>query len=296
MIGCDLRLCGGQHGQDGGLAHGGQADEPYVGDGFQLQLDLAILGFLAVLCKAGALTRRRGKAGVALAAAAAPEHGAALARFVHVGDDRTGRKVAHDRTDRHAHDERFAVLAALHFGLAAAAVLRAEMPLELELKQRGQARIRFKDEVAAASAVAAGGAPAGNVLLAVKGCTAVTAVAGLDDDACFINKLHFGKPFSSFPFRRKEAEENQIGGCAILTLPRGRGCIMEHGPSSLLRRTRGRLRGEAQRRERANAGESCVVIGRNAAARYAFIRSQSPSPRSVFCFFSSRKENVPPSL
>ena len=98
---------------------------------------------------------------------------------------------------------------------------------------------------------------------------------------------------SSFLFRRKEAKENQIGGCAILTLPRGRGCIMEHGPSSLLRRTRGRLRGEAQRRERANAGESCVVIGRNAAARYAFIRSQSPSPHSVFCFFSSRKENGP---
>ena len=68
---------------------------------------------------------------------------------------------------------------------------------------------------------------------------------------------------------------------------------MEHGPSSLLRGTRGRPAGEAQRRERANAGESCVVIGRNATARYAFIRSQSPLARSVFCFFSSRKENVP---
>ena len=40
----------------------------------------------------------------------------------------------------------------------------------------------------------------------------------------------------SFPFRRKEAKENQIGGCTILTLPRGHGCIMKHEPAFPFRR------------------------------------------------------------
>ena len=40
----------------------------------------------------------------------------------------------------------------------------------------------------------------------------------------------------AFPFRRKEAKENQIGGCAFLTLPRGHGCIVKHGSSFLFRR------------------------------------------------------------
>ncbi|MDD7139434.1 MAG: hypothetical protein PUH73_03955 [Clostridium sp.] len=48
---------------------------------------------------------------------------------------------------------------------------------------------------------------------------------------------------SSFLFRRKEAKENQIGGCAILTLPRGHGCIVKHG-SSFLRCHRPECRGE----------------------------------------------------
>ena len=138
----------------------------------------------------------------------------------------------------------------------------------------------------------------------------------------------------AFPFRRKEAKENQIGGCVFLALPRGHGCIVKHGSSFLrchrpecrgegclhpqpiplarsvfcffssrkenvpllFRRTRGRPAGEAQRRERANAGESCVVIGRNAAARDAFIRSQSPSPAVSFVSFLQEKKTYPVSL
>jgi hypothetical protein len=47
---------------------------------------------------------------------------------------------------------------------------------------------RGHEDVAAMAAVAAGGTSTGNELLAAKGHTAITAVAGLDSDSCFINK------------------------------------------------------------------------------------------------------------
>ena len=68
------------------------------------------------------------------------------------------------------------------------AALRLVLGVVAEMNQRVVALARLHDDVAAASAVAARGAPARHKLLAPEGHAAVAAVAGLHADFGFIDK------------------------------------------------------------------------------------------------------------
>ncbi|MPM76237.1 hypothetical protein SDC9_123234 [bioreactor metagenome] len=190
MIGRDLRFCGGQHGEDGGFANGGEADEADVRNGLELQLQLILCGLDARLRKTGRLLGCGCELRVAFAAASAVQNDPFLACLAHVGEDGAALQIAHDRADGNADDQRLAVLAAAEFGFARFAILRAIEALKFEIQQRGEMRIGKKHNVSAASAVSAVRPALHDVFFTMEGCVPVSAVSGFDDDSRFIDKLH----------------------------------------------------------------------------------------------------------
>ena len=100
VVVCNFRLCGADGGDEGGLAHVGEADEAHIRDELQLEDHLNVLAGHTGLCKLGDLAGGGGKVCIAVAAAAAPGDGD---RGVvgQVGDDKAALGVLDDRTQRH---------------------------------------------------------------------------------------------------------------------------------------------------------------------------------------------------
>lgn len=124
---------------------------------------------------------------VAQAALAALGHQQAIAMLGQVADDFVGLHVHHHGADRH-HDD--AVFAALAVGLATHAVLaalRLEGPLMPEVDQRIDVLVGHDPHAAAVTAVATIGPTERDELLAAKADTAIAAIAGTDQDFCFVD-------------------------------------------------------------------------------------------------------------
>ena len=166
---------GGGHGRDqAGLAGGREADQGDVGDGLQLQHDVAGFAFDAEQGEAGRAALLRGQRGVAetaLAAGRRNEFGA----FAHeVGEDLAVLGLD-DGAVGDRKDQGFAVLAAAPVTHAGAAVGGVPVGGVVVVQQRGGLGVNAQDDVAAVAAVAAVGPAQGLELLAVDGDTAVAA-------------------------------------------------------------------------------------------------------------------------
>ena len=188
MVVGDLGARRRQHADERRLAHVGEADEPDVGNDLKLQLDVQVLARQAGFGELGDLARRRGKMGVAPAAAAAAGDDDRLGPRK-VGDDQAALGFFKDGAARHADDEVVGVGAALALGAAVLAVGGGVFALVAEIHQRRKVVIGHKKDVAAAAAVAAVRPAGRDVFFAVEGHGAVAAFAGVQPDRRGINKI-----------------------------------------------------------------------------------------------------------
>jgi hypothetical protein len=92
--------------------------------------------------------------------------------------------------DRHFQHDRLAVGAMAVLAHAVGALLGLEVLLIAVVDQRVQSVDHFEDDIAAAAAIAAGGAAELDILLAAERHAAVTAVAGADIDFCLVKEFH----------------------------------------------------------------------------------------------------------
>ena len=184
----DLGAGLGGHGQQGGLAHVGEANQTHVSQELQFQQDVPLLAGQTCLGELGGLTGGGGKALVAPAAVAAPAQDKGLV-VGHIPDDLLSLGVTNDGTTGDLDDEGCAVLAGAVLACAVAAVFGHVLALVAEVHQGGHAGVGLDDDVAAPAAVAAVGTAVGDILFPVEGHCAVAAGTGTDQDAGGINKL-----------------------------------------------------------------------------------------------------------
>src|SRR6201996_3677724 len=92
--------------------------------------------------------------------------------------------------DRHLERDRLAIGAMAVLAHAVGAFLRLEVLLIAVIDQRVEAVGDLNHDVAAAAAIAAGGAAELDILLAAESHAAVTAVAGTNIDLCFVEEFH----------------------------------------------------------------------------------------------------------
>ena len=191
----DLGLGLGDHAEEGGLAHVGEADEAHVRKELQLQDDIVALAGEARLGEAGDLAGGGGEMHIAPAAPASLTEDVGLGGG-HILDDLAGLGVPHQGAPGDPDHEVLAVLAGFPGALAVHAVGGHVFALVAEVHQGGHVVIHLQDDAAAPAAVAAVRAAGGHVFLPVEGHDAVTAVAGLhgdpglvDERACHIRIL-----------------------------------------------------------------------------------------------------------
>jgi len=116
----------------------------------------------------------------------------------HIHNDLTGGGVAHHGSGRHGQNGilgGFAVEFCLH---PVAAVFRHEFAAVLVIQQSIRALVDGKDDVAAATAVAAVRSAVGHIFFAAEGHTAVAAVARLAINLYIINQHNDTSPATCF--------------------------------------------------------------------------------------------------
>ncbi len=129
--------------------------------------------------------------GIAAAAATALAEGKALSRFGEVAEQVAGKGIVNHRARRHRHNEILGGPAGHIIGAAVLPVggdVASHMAKSLEGVEGGP---DLEDDIAAAPAVAAVGAAAWDVLLAMEMHHAVAAFARANEYLCFVNE-HVG--------------------------------------------------------------------------------------------------------
>ena len=179
MVVCDLGLGGADGGDEGGLAHIGEADQAHIRDQFQLQRHLNVLTGHAGLGKLGDLAGGGGKMCIAVAAAAALGDGdRGVVRQVR--DDQAALGVLDHGAQRHLDDKVLGVLAVAQACAALAALRGHILAFIAEIHQGGQMIVRHKDDVAAPAAVAAVRAACGHEFFAVEAHRTIAALARME--------------------------------------------------------------------------------------------------------------------
>ena len=208
MIIRDFGFCGSQHGKQSRFSDVGKTYKSDVGNGFQFQRDLMFFGDFAELRKRGGLSLRVSKTRVAFAASAALKCRKSVAVLEKVGYHVSVCAVFYDRSRRNFYDKVRTAFARAVFRSARSAVFRAEMFAKFEIRKRVYVLVRNKHDVTAVSAVTAVGSAVGNVLFAVEGNDAVSAVACLDENLYIIEK-HINLPVC----RRREVRQELPPHC-----------------------------------------------------------------------------------
>src|SRR5690348_8532796 len=127
---------------------------------------------------------------VALAACAAARNDRPLARHHEVGKHFAAVLVENHRARRHAHHHIAAGMAVLLLAAPGFSVARDQTRVVFEIEQSRETLVNLENHVAAAPAVAPGGAAEGTILLAQERDRAVTPLAGRHEDPRFIDELH----------------------------------------------------------------------------------------------------------
>ena len=179
VVVCNFRLCGADGGDEGGLAHIGEADEAHIRDELQLEGHLNVLAGHTGLCKLGDLAGGGGKVCVAVAAATALSNGD---RGVvgQVCDNKTALCVLDHGAQRHLDDQIFGIFAVAQACAALAALRGHILAFIAEIHQSGQMIVRHKDDVAAPAAVAAVRAACGHEFFAVEAHRTIAALARME--------------------------------------------------------------------------------------------------------------------
>ena len=175
------------HRNQGGFAHIGEAQQPYVCQQFQFQLYFKTLPGGAAFGKAGRLTGGSGKMAVAPAAATAfGNHKGFFPR--NVCQQSTAFHIFDQRAVGNQNYQILTVFAKALTGRAVLSVFGSVFPLVAKIRQSRQIGVGFEHNVAAFTAVAAIGTACRYIFFAAKRNAAVAAVACFDFDFCHINK------------------------------------------------------------------------------------------------------------
>ena len=191
MVVGNLGLGPGDHAEQGGLAHVGEAHQPHVRQQLQLQQHLPDLPRQARLGEPGALAGGGGEVLVAPAAVAPPGQHEVLPAG-HIADDLLCLQIPHHRAPGYAYDQITAVLAGAPLALALPAVFGGVFPLVAEVHQGGHMGVHPQNNVPAPAAVPAVGTAGGHVFLPVEGHGPAAAVPGPDGDPGGVDKLIVG--------------------------------------------------------------------------------------------------------
>ncbi len=184
----DFGFGGGESGDEGGFADVGVADEAGVGE--EAEFEAVVAGFAgsAEFVLAGGLVGGGGEVLVAASAAAAAGDDDGFVGAGEVVDELVGVVVVEEGADGDVEGDGgagFAGAVGAHAVLAAAGFV---FGVEAEVDEGVVGEGGRHEDVAAVSAVSAGGAAAGNEFFAAEGHAAVAAVAGLDADFCFVDE------------------------------------------------------------------------------------------------------------
>ena len=190
MIFGNLRPCGRDRGHEARLADARIADEADISKQFELEDQVLRLARFAELRKRRSAIRCIREFRIAAAAATALCDDGFLPDFREVGDEFSRRLVAHRRSGRDFDDAWCRIRAVLVLDVAVLAIIGLEFPMIAEIEQRVHIRIDAEDDIAAAPAIAARRAAFRHELLAAERRLAMPAVASLDDDLGFVDKLH----------------------------------------------------------------------------------------------------------
>ena len=99
MIVCDLGARLGHFGEERGFPHVGEADQPDVRNGLQLQQNALFLRLFAGLGKVRRVAAAVGKARVALSPVSARQNGDLLPLVIEIGDDVFGLRIPDHRAE-----------------------------------------------------------------------------------------------------------------------------------------------------------------------------------------------------
>ena len=193
MVVGDVGLGLADHGDQGGLAHVGEAHQAHVRQQLQLQLDLQLLAGGAGLGEPGHLPGGGGKVGVAPAALAALGDDLGLVAG-HVRQQAAGLGVLDKGAAGHGDHQVRGAFAKAPVAPAVLPPLGGVLALVAEIRQSGEVVVHLEHNAAAPAAVAPIGTAGGHVLLPVEGDGAVSPVPGFDFDFRGIDE-HSAAPF-----------------------------------------------------------------------------------------------------
>ncbi len=184
----DLGAGGGEARDQRGFADVGEADEAGVGEEAELEAEGAFVAGAAELVLAGGLVGTGREVLIAAAAATSAGDDDLVVGGGEVVDELAGGVVVEDGADGDVEGDGLAAVAG-HVGAeAVAAALALPLGVEAEMDEGVVREGRAHEDVAAVTAVAAGGTAAGDEFFTAKGHGAVAAIAGFDADAGFIDE------------------------------------------------------------------------------------------------------------
>src|SRR6185312_4827369 len=163
-------------------------DQPDIGQQLQLQSQHTFFTRKALLMLARGLMCTGGKVLVAAPAASTVRHDDSLIRPGKIMHLLARIFVVNNGSDWHFQHNALAVATGAVGAFSVTSTLGLVFRIKAEMHQRVMALAGFHDHVAAAAAIAAGGAAAGHELFPTKRHAAVAAIAGFDSDYCFVNK------------------------------------------------------------------------------------------------------------
>ena len=186
----DLRTSVGNSRDKSRLASIGHAEKADVGKHLKLKLKRAILTGFARRSLLGSTVDRALEVQVAKTALAAGCEQLACAMNVQVGNHFPRVRIAHKRADRHAQHDVFAA-GTVAVRTAAVFAVRSEELARIAIVNKSiDVAVSNRIDRAAAATVATVGTALRNELFAAEACRTVSALAALDFNFCFINKLH----------------------------------------------------------------------------------------------------------
>ena len=162
MIVGNFRTRVGYAGKQSGFANIGEAHQSHICNYLQFQSNPELVTWLSWLCILWSLHGRSGKVHVAKTAFSAPQNCFSFIFTGHVSDYLTGFKVLDYSTFRNLNDQILGICTVASLLSALFSIFCCIFPYMSEIRQSVQARIHFKNNVSALSAVPTVGAACRN--------------------------------------------------------------------------------------------------------------------------------------
>ena len=201
----NLRLCSREHGDERGLARGGEAHQAHVRHGLELQGDFLGLAGLTQQGKTGSLASLGDQRGIAQTTMTAFGHDHPGA---HTGEvsEHLSAVIQHHGAFRYGKHAVFTAGTVPVIARAIATAASANVRVEVKVQQRVDLCGDLEDDISAVATVTAVWAAQWHELLSVNRGTAMSSVASLQVQGHAVNELRH----EQFPFKREDTCAGKI--------------------------------------------------------------------------------------